>query len=163
MKTLKNHFGHTMLEAILAISIMGILAYIAAPLMGNSLSTMSLDAAARKIESDIRYAQNMAMTTGTTHGFEATASNTYRIYSVSGAGARVDVTSPHTHAAMQVDLSESFSETIFQGDSLDDYNIEFNSNGTPTSAVNVDVVIENVEDMSKTIRVYSGSGLIKLQ
>ena len=59
--------GFTLIEIALVITLVGILAWLAYPSLG-SLGELRLDAAARRVASDLRYAQNRAIGSRTIHG-----------------------------------------------------------------------------------------------
>ncbi|MCP5464158.1 MAG: prepilin-type N-terminal cleavage/methylation domain-containing protein [Deltaproteobacteria bacterium] len=105
---LESQQGFSLMELILVMSLIGIMAFTAIPAITNTQS-VSLDAASRKLESDIRYAQNLAMTTGDAYGFRTItdASDTnYEIYEVTSNTAVED---PYDHLDMQEDFTESFN------------------------------------------------------
>jgi prepilin-type N-terminal cleavage/methylation domain-containing protein len=59
--------GFTLIEIALVITLVGILAWLAYPSLG-SLNEIRLDAATRRVASDLRYAQNRAIGSHTIHG-----------------------------------------------------------------------------------------------
>jgi len=64
-----NHKGFTLIELVMVIVLIGILAVVAVPKLGD-MKGMKAGAFADKLEADIRYAQNLAMT----------RNNRYRVY-----------------------------------------------------------------------------------
>jgi type II secretory pathway pseudopilin PulG len=107
MKRLHSQNGITLLELVLCLAMLGILAYVASPIIGNSTSALSLDAAAKQVEADLRYAQNMATTTSDNYTWHAVSSTQYQVLTNTGAVA----TSPYNHQAMTVSLSTSYPNT----------------------------------------------------
>lgn len=59
--------GFTMVELVLVITILGILAWVAFPKF-ETYYEIKLDAAARRVAADLRYAQNRSIGTRTVHG-----------------------------------------------------------------------------------------------
>lgn len=55
-----NHKGFTLIELVMVLVLIGILAVFAAPRLGD-ISTIKADAFVDKLRSEIRYAQNLAM------------------------------------------------------------------------------------------------------
>jgi prepilin-type N-terminal cleavage/methylation domain-containing protein len=82
--------GFSLVELILVITIMGILAWIAYPRL-TVTTEIKLDAAARRVASDLRYAQNRSIGTRVVHGllFDA-ATERYTVYAPTPATAVVD-------------------------------------------------------------------------
>ncbi|NOY77763.1 MAG: prepilin-type N-terminal cleavage/methylation domain-containing protein [Calditrichaeota bacterium] len=60
----KQSDGFTFIEVVVVITILGILAAVAIVTLSTSSSDFQLNAAARKIISDVQYAQDLSMTTG---------------------------------------------------------------------------------------------------
>lgn len=61
-----NHKGFTLIELVMIIMLIGILAVVAAPKLGD-MAGMKAGAFVDKLEADIRYAQNLAMTRNNRH------------------------------------------------------------------------------------------------
>lgn len=82
--------GFTLIELALVITLIGILAWLAYPSLG-SINEIRLDAAARRVASDLRYAQNRAIGSRTIHGvrFDVSAGR-YIVYAGTSATAVVN-------------------------------------------------------------------------
>ena len=80
MSGARESAGFTLVELALAITIVAILAWLAVPKIAD-LGGMRLDAAARRVAADLRYAQSRAIGTRTIHGlhFEP-SSGRYTVY-----------------------------------------------------------------------------------
>lgn len=145
--------GFTLLESLLVISMVGLLAVVAIPQDNDLKSPMTLDAAARKLTADIRYAQNMATTTGDTYGFRVTGTNTYEIYNVNTG---VTAPSPFTSQPMQEDFGSNFGNTQF----FTTYAVQFDDDGKPV--IGGGTVIRLTDgSKSKYLEVTPTSGLIR--
>jgi prepilin-type N-terminal cleavage/methylation domain-containing protein len=149
--------GFTLIECVLSLAIFGILSFIAVPILSTASDNLSLDAATKKIENDVRYAQSLATTTGDTHGFEAIDSDTYRVYKKTGVGVKTTVTSPQTHQALLIDLADSYPHVTFNAASFPTFVVEFDSTGKPSSGGGTDIALSNSENTS-SVRVSSGTG-----
>lgn len=153
---LKNKNGFTLIELILVIVTLGIIAYAAIP-VEPGLAPISLDAAARKLKSDIRYAQNMATTTGEPHGFRATGESTYEIYNALSSSV---ITSPVTHLPMKEDLSASFGKAKFQDIS---YLVVFDNLGRPSLGGGTIIIINDPGSATpKQVHITNNSGFVSL-
>jgi prepilin-type N-terminal cleavage/methylation domain-containing protein len=64
---MRRSVGFTMVELVLVITILGILAWVAFPKF-ETYYEIKLDAAARRVAADLRYAQNRSIGTRTVHG-----------------------------------------------------------------------------------------------
>ncbi len=82
--------GFTLIELAVVITLVGILAWLAYPSI-TSIAELRLDAAARRVASDIRYAQNRAIGTRTIHGvrFDVGAGR-YIVYAGNSGAALVN-------------------------------------------------------------------------
>ena len=87
--------GFTLTEMTVIIVILGILSWIAYPKM-SAMDEIKLDTAARRLASDLRYAQSLAMSRRVVHGilFNAAAEK----YSVFAPSAATPITDPADRA-----------------------------------------------------------------
>lgn len=153
--------GFTLLELVLTIAVLGVLTATAMPLFTDA-DSFALTDAAEKLESDLQYTQNLATSTGESHGFrniaDDSASN-YEIYNVDDDEA---VTSPYDHEPMEEDFAESFAGTFFVSD---DHEIEFDETGMPTFVSGDNTITISNEDGSETttIEIVESTGMIRIQ
>ncbi|MDO8518975.1 MAG: prepilin-type N-terminal cleavage/methylation domain-containing protein [Deltaproteobacteria bacterium] len=154
MKTISDR-GFTFIEIILTLATLSVIAITAIP-SDNGLSPFALDAAARKVKTDIRYAQNMATTTGDAYGFRVTGASTYEIYDVATDAIPL---SPYTNTPMQENLEDDFGTVIFVDQASQ---VEFNSYGRPSLGGGSLIEISYGGD-SKTIQVTATSGYVSFQ
>lgn len=157
MRNLKNDKGHTLMELALVISLMGILAYTAMPLM-NDTEVVGLFAAAKKVEADIQYAQSVATTTGEDSGFRINGDTTYEVYDVSTDNP---VESPYHHHDMAEDLATSFPGVTFQ--TAPGTEIEFDDIGQATTGDQTITLTNLNTGDTKVITVVGNTGAIRLQ
>jgi len=82
--------GFTLVELAVVITLLSILAWVAWPSL-TSMGEIRLDAAARRVAADLRYAQNRAIGSRTTHGvrFDVTAGR-YIVYAGNSDSALVN-------------------------------------------------------------------------
>ena len=74
---LNKQYGFTLIEFVCVIAIIGILSILVAPSWSGT--SLGMIGQAQELANDIRYAQNLAMTTGQRYRWVKTASNTYQI------------------------------------------------------------------------------------
>ena len=82
--------GFTLVELVVVITLVGILSWLAYPSIG-AIGEIRLDAAARRVASDLRYAQNRAIGSRTVHGvrFDVGAGR-YTVYAANTGSAVVN-------------------------------------------------------------------------
>jgi len=157
MRLLKSKKGFTLIEMALVIVCLSYLAVSAIP-EDSGLAPISLDSAARKVKSDLRYAQSMATTTGDSHGLEVTGPNTYRIYNVT---TNQTITSPYDNSAMTENLSTDYGESQF---SAQNYLVIFDGLGRPTTGGGSSIFLQDADNtVTKEIQISSTSGFVSLQ
>lgn len=147
-----------MLETVLVLVVLGIMTVTALPII-TSVQSVNLDGASRKLEADLRYAQNLATTTGDTHGMRTTnIGGTNATYEVYNAVTNQVVEDPYDHLAMQEGFASGFSGISFAGS----HDIRFDSQGNP-SFINGsnEVTLRNNDGTEKKIGINS-SGLISI-
>ncbi len=150
----KNQKGFTLIELVLVMSLMGLFAYLAIP-KDTALLPMELESATRKVATDLRYAQDMATTTGDSYGFQVTGLQTYQVYDVNTG---VVATSPLTNSAMNENLSINFKNLTFQSTT---YQVIFDSKGKPTTGGGLIMTLLQGGQM-RQIEIMNTSGFVKL-
>lgn len=160
MRLLKNHNGFSLMELILVISLMGIMSFVAAPIFMDN-QQFNLDGAARKLESELQYIQNLAMTTGESYGFRTTgagsggANTAYEIYRVATDDP---IESPYTHLPMEEDLESGFQGIVFS----ENEQIVFNSDGEPSFGLGGGEIEMNGPGDQQGSVVVNNVGLIQI-
>ena len=154
-----NSAGFTLMELIVVLSVMMVMAASAIPYVMNT-QAVNLDGAARKLEADIRYAQNLAITTAEDYGFRAVADGSmtkYEVYKVSDDSLAED---PYDHMDMAEDFATDFTGVTF---SDDDHTIQFDNRGLPNFVSgSADITLQDQSSGTKTISV-NNIGLISTQ
>jgi prepilin-type N-terminal cleavage/methylation domain-containing protein len=146
----------TLIELILVIAILGILSVSVTVLVFN-YSTANLEVVSKKIASDIKYAQDLAMTNqGTIYGaYFDSANNQYTAY-------KTNINTPVADPMTRENLIENFANfsgiTIIGGD----YTVEFNEKGAPITGGGGSVSITDGTN-TKTISVIANTGKVKIQ
>jgi len=152
----KKQQGFTLIEIILTMVIMGILAVAGVSSMGRFLQASTLDAATRALQSDLRYAQMLAQTTGESYGFRATSATQYEVYNVSTGNIAV---SPYDQKPLQVDFSNIHTGIAFSETNYPAYDVTFDKLGRPSAALSIQIYdMDNL--VTQSVAVASGSGLI---
>lgn len=119
-----NTKGFTILELILLMSMIAILVVVYADPTAN-LGEVAIDSASRKAQSDIRYAQFLAQTSGVSHGVKFNAGGSYEVYASAPGNPVMD---PVTRQQLVEDLSKYPGVTI-----TTNYQVEFEPTvGRPT-------------------------------
>ncbi len=157
MKTYNLQFnfsqkGFTILELVLIMSLIGIVSV--GLFNATTIQTIDVEPATIKVINDIRFAQDRAMVTGRNHGFITNSTTQYTIYD---SAPTTPATDPSTQASMIVNLSPTYKNVAFQNN----YQIEFNSLGTPVVGSGTNISLSN-GSITKQFSVTNNTGLINL-
>jgi len=119
--------GFTVIELVLIIVVVAILAVAAAPRLA-SITGLKASATARRLQSDIVYTQNLAMTSNQRHRVVFPSATLYEVRDAAGALA----TNPDGGApfAVTTDTGITLSWSL-NGDSAPSRGVEFDSLGRP--------------------------------
>jgi prepilin-type N-terminal cleavage/methylation domain-containing protein len=161
--------GFTLVEMTVIIVILGILSWIAYPKMA-AMDEIRLDAAARRLASDLRYAQNLAMSRRVIHGllFNAAAEK----YTVFAPNAATPITDPADRArTLVVDYT---SRAEFKGVQVQSAafgttpGVTFDYFGVPRDTAGVDltttgVVVLSYQGSSDSILVAPQTGTVTIR
>ena len=161
--------GFTLTELVIGITILGILAWVAYPQI-TAKDEIKLDAAARRLASDLRYAQSRAIGTRMVHGllFEPALSR----YTVFAPNVASPVTDPADRARpLRVDYTR---RTEFQGVAITSASfgttpgVTFDYFGVPRDSAGTDLtiagrVILTYQGLSDTVDVTPGTGKVVLR
>ena len=117
--------GFTLIEIILMVIIMAILAVTISTNMGG-FRTMKVSSAARKVASDLRYAQQLSTTKQIIHGLEFTATG-YSVYENDTPGDWAN--NPQGGGDFIIDYTTGELEGITVATNLQNDIVKFNSSG----------------------------------
>jgi Tfp pilus assembly protein FimT len=135
--------GFTLIELVMMVALLGIMVVFYLESSGD-MSDVAIDGASRKIQSDLRYAQQLALTSGVNHGGKFNAGGNYEIY-------RSAIGNPVKDPTTRQSLIEDFSK--YPGVSIQTARqIEFNSSGIPV--MGADQRIRLLADSGATRDVY---------
>lgn len=160
----KKEAGFTLVELVLIIVILGILAVFAVPRMVDTTSTKAA-AAARKLQSDIAYAQELAMTRnaryrvyvnsapGPSPGYAVTDSAGGIVPDPAGGNLSIAL---NTGSYAGITISGGFSGSFIEFNTL---GVPYNSGGAPLGAATVLTVNANATP-ERTVTVQPQTGKV---
>jgi len=155
----RDERGFTLVELITVMAVVALLAWVALP--RSFSSDVRLYTAARQLQSDIRYAQELAMTTGKRHRirFYATPTNQYKIVKVDGS--EVDVRHPLTRATSFVADLNTPPPSVQLDSGAPSY-LEFDALGRPYDSVGLLTADKTISlnSAAKTITVTAETGRV---
>lgn len=166
---LRRARGFTLVELALAITIVAILAWVAYPKVA-AMGEIRLDAAARRLAGDVRYAQSRSINTRTVHGiyFQPSLSR-YTVYALTPA---TPVADPADRARpLRVDYA---SRVEFRGVSIASASfgsgraLSFDYYGVPRDSGGADLasagrIILSYQGLSDTVLVAPGTGTVTVR
>ena len=141
--TKTNRRGFTTVELVLVLTIMAITATLAADVISTTESNQRADRAAREVVAALRFARNMAMTTGNTSGVEFdTTAKTAKVYTMINS-VQTWVTVPFTGTGKSGQYIINFAgdreilgvtmTVSLPSDTTNPYDVTFNSLGATTN------------------------------
>ncbi len=140
------------MELILLMAILGIMTVLYTESAGN-LSDIAVDAAARKAQSDIRYAQLLAQTSGVKHGVKFNMNGSYEVYVNVPGNPAVD---PVTRQQLVEDLVKYPGVTI-----TTNYQVEFDPRlGVPTVGGDQSVRFTATSGATRDVYVVDQTGAV---
>lgn len=158
MKYASRAPGFTLLELVLVLLLVGILAFSALSAF-HGRDIFQLDNATKKIESDLQYTQNLAITTTDSYGFRTLPSRSNRAYEIYRVSDGSLALSPYDHLPMQEDLDVKFPSTGIAGY----VDVQFNKDGLPNFIVGGSpIVVINQKGTTRSIGINS-EGFVRQQ
>lgn len=150
-RVMKLRKGFSIIELIITVAVVAILAVLYISSTGD-LSNVSIDAASRKVQSDLRYTQHLATTTGVNHGAVFTANVGYEVYQGSPGNPVID---PVTRQNLVVNLAE------FQGVTVStNYQVEFSPVGEPIMGGDGRVRLTSSSGATRDVYVVDKTGAV---
>lgn len=149
-----NHKGFTLIELAIVVATLAILVFALAP--QDNLGDLYVEAAADRLEQDLRYARELAVTRNVNCGIEIQANGNYVIYEGNSSSPALN---PLTQESYSYNLSNDFNNVQFQNISTT-LTIEFNSFGQPVTGGGSTL---QIGDASTTISlvVTPNTGLVR--
>lgn len=143
--------GFTLIELVLVVSMLSVIGLLFISYSGD-IGNVSVDALSRKIQSDIRYAQQLATSTGTTHGVVFHSGGNYVVYV---NNENTPATDPMDRRPM-VESSADFGSIMISSN----YRVEFDKLGKPTvgGGGNVEIVADS--GAQRRIYVIENTGAV---
>lgn len=152
-----NQAGFTLIELVLVLVILSIVAVTTMP-KDNGSQILNTDAVTQKMVGDLRYAQNLAMTSGNGYGMRITGATSYEIYRTTDGSI---AESPYDHKPMQINLVNDYpGASISESDQ--NLDIVFNTYGQAVSGGGENIQIMG-GSVSKTISISENSGFVSIQ
>lgn len=116
--------GHTFVELLIMLAVLGALVVAVTPT--SDVGRAALDGCLQRVRSDLHYAQEMAMTTGTVYGFRSINGTSYEIFvGVPGTPA----TDPYKRTPFVINIPDFYRNVQFFGAQP---TVTFAATGTPT-------------------------------
>ncbi len=127
MRETADDRGFTVIELVLVIVVVAIIALAAAPRLA-SITGLKASATARKLQSDIAYTQNLAMTSNRRHRVVFPSTTSYEVRDAAGALA----TNPDGDGGFAVTMDPGITLSwSLNGDAALNRGVEFDSLGRP--------------------------------
>ncbi len=145
--------GFTIVELVLTMSVIGLM--VGVWLTVVDFTNGALDRAARRLESDLRYAQQLATAQEINFGVITNNATTYTVYrGVPGT----PTTDPHTRQAMVVDFTTGYDGVTFTAN----YQVEFDPFGRPVVGGGTQFIL-NLAGQQRRVTVTTTTGYVQVQ
>ena len=167
MQTITGQRGFTLIELVLIILVTVIIAFVVIPrfdLTGDRAAS-----AARKLVSDLRYAQQLANTTQSRSGVTLVSATSYRVFTNNLSG--IPATDPLTGSQYIVSMAGDFAGGTLTMNNIDNNIVRFDSLGVPYESTdgaqntldgNETIDVKNCTTVIKTITIAPTTGLITM-
>lgn len=153
MRRVAKQRGFTMIELVLMLVLIPLLA--AAFVGVSNFNANNADRLSRRLESDLRYCQQLAMAQETNCGFKTDSTTQYQVYSPVVNTLIID---PYTRQGLQISLAANYQGTAFNAAN---YQVEFDKRGIPVVGAGSNIVV-SMNGTSRTLTVNS-AGYVQVQ
>lgn len=146
--------GFSVIELVLTLTIIALMTatYISvADFTGNAL-----DRAARRLESDLRYAQQLSTAEEVNFGVITNNATTYTVYRINTATPTTD---PHTRQPMTLNFVNGYAGISFGAN----YQVEFDPLGRPIIGGGTQFVLIHPAGNQRTVTVTATTGYVQVQ
>lgn len=147
MNFLRNRKGISIVEIMIIVAIIGIISTISVPFFRDAAMSLSLSGAARNLASDLRYAQQLSVTTQINHSVVFDVAN--NDYSIINTDTSSEIKSGKIDPPIFI---QSISEAL-------DDTATFNATGAATSTGSI--ILANSEGRTTTIEIKP-SGYVEI-
>lgn len=148
-----NTHGMTAIELLIVVSLLAIMGGVYVGMV--DLTGSALDRGIRRLEADLRFAQQQAMTEEVNYGFLTTGPQSYQIYRGTPGTLATD---PHTRQGMAISLATWYAGIRFGGT----YQLEFTKDGVPIVGGSNTIVL-GLGGRLRWVTVAPTTGLITVQ
>ncbi|MFQ5753861.1 MAG: prepilin-type N-terminal cleavage/methylation domain-containing protein [bacterium] len=163
LRKVNNQKGFTLIELIVIITIIGILSYIAVANFSDSNSQVQYGTLIRKIATDVRFAQQLALTEGrSTHVYIDQANNRY--YLKWDDGTYIQNPVGGGDFIVQLGVGE-FSAVQITGTEFVNGRLDFSTSGIPLNAGSVfsgELYLVTLNN-AKRLQVTANTGFLKIE
>jgi prepilin-type N-terminal cleavage/methylation domain-containing protein len=161
--------GFTLTELIVILAIVGVLAWVAFPKF-SAYNEIKLDAAARRLAADLRYAQNQTIGKRKTHGilFE-TARNRYTVFAPTPATPAFDPADPGRPLQVDFDAAAAYRGVTLASAAFGSTpGVRFDYFGVPRDSAGVELatvgrVILSYQGLADTVEVAPLTGAVTVR
>ena len=150
-----NHRGSTLVELAIAIAILAILVYSLAP--QDNLGGLYVEAAADRLEQDLRYIRELAVTRNVNCGIQIQPNGDTILYEGTTASP---ARNPLTQQAYSYNLSDDFNNVQFQN-IITTLTIEFDTVGRPVTGGGSTLQIGETGGGTISLMVTPSTGLVR--
>lgn len=148
--------GFTLIEIIVVIVIIGIITMVAVPQMANTLRTKRLYDAVEKLNDDLNYCRDYAISQRTNTWIDYNIGlNRYRLFYGTSLPTRLPLIDPARNSSAWLTISDDFTGVSLQSVSFGGLSISFNWWGTPSEGGTV-VLTNGLNNRTITVNAETG-------